>query len=70
MRVTEKLTPVAAAMSALGYLTPGLERMIEVKTYDNNMPLYYLAFFSKSARGYQFWDEVRRYSTDQLGLGV
>jgi three-Cys-motif partner protein len=60
----------AAAMTQLGYLTTGLDRMIEVKTYDNNMPLYYLAFFSKSARGDEFWDEVRKYSTDQLGLDV
>ncbi len=27
--------------------------MLEVKTYDNNMRLYYLAFFSKSEKGYQ-----------------
>jgi three-Cys-motif partner protein len=58
----------AHGMSGLGYLTPGLERMIEVRTRDNNMRLYYLAFFSKNERGYEFWDEVRRYSTDQLGL--
>lgn len=60
----------AAGMSKLGYLTPGLDRMIEVRTHDNNMRLYYLAFFSKNERGYRFWDEVRKYSTEQLGLGL
>lgn len=58
----------AQAMSRLGYLTRGIDQMIEVKTYENNMRLYYLAFFSKHERGYEFWREVQRYSTDQLGL--
>jgi three-Cys-motif partner protein len=58
------------AMEGLGYVRPGFDRMIEVRTRDNNMRLYYLAFFSKSERGYEFWDEVRRYSTDQFGLSL
>jgi three-Cys-motif partner protein len=58
----------AEAMTRLGYLTRGIDQMIEVKTYENNMRLYYLAFFSKHERGYEFWREVQRYSTDQLGL--
>lgn len=58
----------ANAMTRLGYLTRGIDQMIEVKTYENNMRLYYLAFFSKHERGYEFWKEVQRYSTDQLGL--
>jgi len=60
----------AASMQRLGYLTPGLDRMIEVRTRDNNMRLYYLAFFSKSPQGYKFWDEVRKYASPQLGLGL
>jgi three-Cys-motif partner protein len=59
----------ALAMTRLGYLTKSLDQMIEVRTYDNNMRLYYLAFFSKNERGYQFWEKVKKYSTDQLGLG-
>jgi len=59
----------AAAMSRLGYLTRSLDQMIEIKTYENNMRLYYLAFFSKNERGYEFWEEVKKYSTHQLGLG-
>lgn len=68
----ERKTPIrflaeeyAARMTSLGYLNPGLERMIEVRTHDNNMRLYYLAFFSRNERGYEFWDQVRKYSTDQ-----
>lgn len=46
-----------------------LAQMIEVRTYDNNMRLYYLAFFSKNEKGYEFWGEVQKYSSGQLGLG-
>ena len=58
----------AQAMSRLGYLTTSLDQMLEVRTLYNNMRLYYLAFFSKSEKGYGFWREVQKYSTDQLGL--
>lgn len=61
-------TEYAKAMAELGYKTTSLDQMIEVKTYDNNMRLYYLAFFSKHQKGYDFWREVQKYSTDQLGL--
>lgn len=61
-------TEYAAAMVRLGYRTASLDQMIEVKTYENNMRLYYLAFFSKNERGYEFWREVQKYSTSQLGL--
>jgi hypothetical protein len=29
---------------------------------------YYLAFFSRNERGLQFWNEVLKYSDDQLSL--
>lgn len=61
-------TEYASAMSKLGYRTTSLQQMIEVKTLDNNMRLYYLAFFSKNEKGYKFWHEVQKYSTDQLGF--
>lgn len=56
------------AMTRIGYTEPGLNRMFQVRYPGNNMRLYYLAFFSKHPRGYQFWDEVLKYSSDQLGL--
>jgi three-Cys-motif partner protein len=56
----------AQRMVAIGYLPTTIERMISIRTHSNNMQLYYLAFFSKHRRGHDFWDDVRRYSTDQL----
>jgi three-Cys-motif partner protein len=58
------------AMSKLGYLTKSIDEMIEIRTHDNNMRLYYLAFFSKSEKGYKFWHEVQKYSTEQLGFDL
>lgn len=58
----------STAMERLGYVRPGLEGMVEVKLPANNLPLYYLAFFSKDRLGYKYWDQVRKYSTDQLSL--
>ncbi len=58
----------ASRMVDLGYLPAGLERMKEVRSDEKNLPLYHLAFFSKHVRGYQFWDQVLKYGTDQLTL--
>lgn len=58
----------AEAMAKIGYIKTPLDRMVPIKTYANNMQLYYLAFFSKSEKGYQFWDEVRKYSTEQTSF--
>lgn len=58
----------ARGMTGLGYLTTSLDQMIEVRTHEKNMRLYYLAFFSKKERGYDFWRQVQKYSSDQLDL--
>jgi three-Cys-motif partner protein len=58
----------ASRMVGLGYLSAGLERMKEIRSDEKNLPLYHLAFFSKHPRGYQFWDQVLKYGTDQLSL--
>lgn len=58
----------ADQMATLGYLQTGLERMIELRSDENNLPLYHLAFFSKHKLGYKFWDQVLKYGTDQLSL--
>ena len=63
-------TEYATAMSNLGYLTKSIDQMIEIRTHDNNMRLYYLAFFSKNQTGYKFWKQVQKYSTDQLGFDL
>ena len=61
-------TEYVNAMAKLGYLTTSTNQMMEVRSTDRNLPLYYLAFFSKSEQGYKFWRDVQKYSTNQLGL--
>lgn len=56
----------AARMESLGYLPP--PRMKVIRLSEKNVPLYHLAIFSRNARAYEFWGEVMKYSTDQLGL--
>ena len=58
----------SARMAQIGYLPMALEDMVKVRTYDKRLPLYYLAFFSKHAKGLEFWQNVRKYATDQLSL--
>jgi three-Cys-motif partner protein len=59
---------MAQRMTALGYLPAGLDTMVEVRSTEQNLPLYHLAFFSKHPLGYAFWKEVRKYGTAQLSL--
>ncbi|MGA2084581.1 MAG: three-Cys-motif partner protein TcmP [Terracidiphilus sp.] len=55
----------ALSMTSLGYLKirPGDMKM--VRSDDKNLPLYYLALFSRHKMAYQFWDQVLEYGTDQ-----
>ncbi|MCC6346692.1 MAG: three-Cys-motif partner protein TcmP [Nitrospirales bacterium] len=55
-------------MKALGYLYNGLSDMELVRSIEKNLPLYHLAFFSRSKLGRKFWKEARKYSDDQLDL--
>jgi three-Cys-motif partner protein len=57
----------ASSMSSLGYLKIKPSDMKLVRS-DKNVPLYYLALFSKHPRAFKFWDEVRKYSTDQTSF--
>ncbi len=63
-------TEYARAMESLGYRTTSTEQMIPVRSTDKNLPLYYLAFFSRNEQGYKFWHEVQKYSEDQLNLSL
>jgi hypothetical protein len=36
-----------------------------VRSDDKNLPLYYLALFSRHDTAYKFWKDVLKYSTDQ-----
>jgi len=55
-------------MSEIGYLPMGIGDMVKIRTHDKRLPLYFLAFFSRHHTGLRFWDEVRKYATDQLTL--
>ena len=56
---------VSESLATLGYLPRKAADMKRIKTYDNNMALYYLALFSKHPRAYAFWEDVMKYGTDQ-----
>ena len=53
------------SMQSLGYLEQPLDRMKLVRSDDKNLPLYYVALFSRSATAHKFWDEVLKYGDDQ-----
>lgn len=56
-------------MVKLGYLDIAIDNFISIKSDENNLLLYYLAFFSKHERGYDFWKKVKKLSEEpELGL--
>jgi three-Cys-motif partner protein len=63
-------TQFANQMISLGYREDSLKTMVEVRSDDKNLPLYYLSFFSKHELGYKFWQDVRKYATNQLSLDI
>jgi three-Cys-motif partner protein len=56
------------SMESLGYIKQPLDRMKLVRSVDRNLPLYYLALFSRHQTAYKFWDDVLKYSTDQTSF--
>jgi hypothetical protein len=56
-------------MRNLGYIYKSLAdlELIRMETRQN-LPLYHLAFFSKSELGLKFWRTTRKKTTDQLSL--
>ena len=55
----------AKNMESLRYLKTPLYAMHRVRSDEKNLPLYYLALFSRHQRAYKFWDEARKYGTNQ-----
>ena len=53
-------------MRQLNYIDPVKKHLIKIG--DKNVPLYYLAFYSKHARGNDFYQKVEKYSTDQQSM--
>lgn len=58
----------AKSMESLGYLKTPLNRMKQVRSLDKNLPLYYLALFSRKEIAFKFWDDVLKYSNDQTSF--
>jgi len=57
------------SMKTLGYIPPPFYKMKEVILPEKNYPLYRLALFSRNRVAYSLWDQVLKYSTDQMVLG-
>lgn len=53
------------SMESLGYLGQELDQMKQVRSDEKNLPLYYLALFSKHETAYKFWRDVLKYGIDQ-----
>ncbi|MFN7939387.1 MAG: three-Cys-motif partner protein TcmP [Bryobacteraceae bacterium] len=56
------------SMETLGYLNTPTSRMRLVRSDEKNLPLYYLAMFSRHNTAHKFWDEVLNYASDQGNL--
>jgi len=53
-------------MVKLNYKSVDLTETVLVRQPDNRAPLYRLAFYSRSNRGKEFWNQARKYSDPQL----
>jgi three-Cys-motif partner protein len=53
-------------MKALGYVEPVDKHRVKID--DKNIPLYYLAFYSKNPRGNDFFKKVEKYISPQQSL--
>jgi three-Cys-motif partner protein len=56
----------AASMETLGYLPTPVHRMKRVRSDEKNLPLYYVALFSRNKLAHDFWDDALKYGTDQI----
>lgn len=55
-------------MEALGYLDQAAQQAELIRSFEKNLPLYRLAFFSRNELGTRFWKEVRKYATPQTAF--
>jgi three-Cys-motif partner protein len=58
----------ASSMEDLNYLSTPIHQMKKVRSDDKNLPLYYIALFSRHKLAHDFWDEALKYGTDQTGF--
>ncbi|MCX6249611.1 MAG: three-Cys-motif partner protein TcmP [Bacteroidetes bacterium] len=55
-------------MKSLGYIPE--KNMHQIRSSDKNLPLYYLAFYSKHPRGIDFYKRIEKYSNQQFKLDI
>jgi three-Cys-motif partner protein len=61
-------TEFSQSMSEVGYLETPLHQMKEFKTHDKNVPLYYIAMFSKHQKAFDLWKGALSSSSPQREL--
>ena len=47
-------------MVSLNYKSEAINNFISIRSDEKNLPLYYLGFYSRSTRGYDFWKKVKK----------
>jgi len=55
-------------MRELGYIKPANKHLVRIAS--RNLPLYYLAFYTKHNRGNDFYKKVKKTATGQTELGL
>lgn len=58
----------AVSMETLGYLPTPIHKMKRVSSDEKNLPLYYVALFSRDKLALDFWDDALKYGTDQTAF--
>lgn len=58
----------ALSMEGLGYLQTPIHKMKLVRSDEKNLPLYYIALFSRHPLAHKFWDDALKYGTDQTSF--
>jgi three-Cys-motif partner protein len=58
----------SSQMEGLDYLRKPFHFMKQVRSDEKNLPLYHLALFSKHPLAFEYWQEVLKYSDDQLQM--
>jgi len=55
-------------MQSIGYVPE--KNMHQIRSNEKNLPLYYLAFYSKHPKGIELYRKVEKYSNQQLKLEI
>lgn len=56
------------SMESLGYIDPGLDLAVPIRSTEKNLLLYRLVLYSRHELGKEFWKQVKKYSQAQRDL--